>query len=148
MHGKNSPFASCRTHRSTFLALIHPSCPPGGWSLSFQIQISLRLTLPAFPRPPVSLHVHRPCQLLPRVTEQPAFTLCCQPTSFITSSPSLGHVMPLTGDGCLPPKDSWVMALVLTSRRGGAITCHPGSARCESERRDNAKRKSERGPSR
>ncbi len=53
-------------------------------------------------------------------------TLCCQAASYITSSPSLGHVTPLTRDGCLPPKDGRVMALIQTSRRS-TITCHSQS---------------------
>lgn len=75
----------------------------------------------------------RPCQLLHRVTEWPALPCAAsQPASYITSSPSLGHVTPLMGDGCLPTKDSWVMALILTSRRG-KITCHSQSVCCKPE---------------
>lgn len=52
-----------------------------------------------------------------------SLTLCCQPASFITPSPSLGHAMPLTGDGCLLFKDIWVMVPIQTSRRDGN-PCH------------------------
>lgn len=65
------------------------------------------------------------------------FTLCWQPASSITSSPSLGHVMPLTGDGCLQPKDSWVMALILYI--WGTITCHSQSVCCMPEQIDKKK---------
>lgn len=61
-----------------------------------------------------------------------SLTLCCQTASYIISSPSLGHVMPLTGDGCLPTKDGWVMAPILTSRRG-KITRHSQSVCCRPE---------------
>lgn len=69
------------------------------------------------------------CALSDRVG---SFTLCCKPASYITSSPSLGHVTPLMGDGCLPPKDSRVMAFVLTLR-WGTITCHSQSVCCKPE---------------
>lgn len=59
-----------------------------GRSFLYPFQISLRLTLVAFPRP-VSLPAHAACQLLSdRVS---SLTLCCQTASFITLSPSLGH---------------------------------------------------------
>lgn len=61
-----------------------------------------------------------------------SLTLCCQPASYIISSPSLGHVTPLRGDGCLPTKDSWVMAPILTSRRG-KITRHSQYVCCRPE---------------
>lgn len=69
-----------------------------------------------------------------------SLTLCCQPVSFITSSPSLGHVTPLMGDGCHPTKDSRVMALILTSR-WCTITCHFQSVCSAPEQIDDAKRK-------
>lgn len=111
-----------RVYRGTLVLPIHLSCPLQVWSPSHQFQISLRLTLVAFSRP-VRLSVQRPCQSVPPPPRAPCdrvaiLTLCCQPASYITPSPSLGHVTSLTGDGCPPTKDSWVMVLILTSRKG------------------------------
>lgn len=109
-----------------------------GW-LVYPFKISLRLTLPAFPRP-VSLSIHKPCQLFPEwQSMQPYLVL---PTTLIHNiitftwpcHSSCGRRISST----LPLKDSWVMVLVLNSS-WDAITCRSWSVRHNPEEKDNTK---------
>lgn len=121
--------SSCRTYRGTLVLLIH---------LSRRCMVTL-LSVPDITQVNLAC-IPKACLLVCAKTlstlalsdRVASLTLCCQPASYITSSPSLGHVTPLTGDGCLPPKDSWVMALILISRRG-TIACHSQSVCCKRE---------------
>lgn len=111
-----------------------------GW-LVYPFKISLRLTLPAFPRP-VSLSIHKPCQLFPEwQSMQPYLVL---PTTLIHNiitftwpcHSSCGRRISST----LPLKDSWVMVLILTSSWDG-ITCRSCSVRHNPEVKDDTKGK-------
>lgn len=106
--------------------MIHSSCPFQEWSPSYCIQIALSLTLSCIPKVR-ALACAKNLSTITLRDRETTFTLCSQPASYITSSPSLGHVMPLMSDGCLLGKDGWLMAPILTERGVKKVTSHSGS---------------------
>lgn len=102
-------------HTSDPPHMIYLSCPFQEWSSSYCIQIVLSVTLSCIPKAG-ALACAKSLSTIAVRDRVTTFTLCCQPASYVTSSPSLGHVMPLMSDGCLLAKDGWLMAPNLTER--------------------------------